>query len=205
MIVAFQTRNPLPSEQIYSTQRWSLLCAVMCVYIHVLWDHSLCKLWGETTTDCTHWNPQTPVLHPSISPSLSLFCLPPCRAPRGATLEPNASIHLPAPLHPPPASFHPSPSSHDLPITYRSFVLVGHSPASFTAQLEYFPIRHRLFDTSFIHACEDRVQTIIPPDTSCTYLPPSSRAKPPTHAYFPLMQVQLLYSPPGSKPQTTGL
>lgn len=49
----------------------------VCVWVHVLCDHSLCKLRGDTTTDCTHWNPQTPVHNPSISPTLSLFSLPP--------------------------------------------------------------------------------------------------------------------------------
>lgn len=140
----------------YSSQRWSSVCAVVCVYIHALRDHSLCKLWGDTTTDCTHWNPQAPILHPSISPSYLCFVSPRCcpSTYRGHRLQRvHPSTHS---LHPPPASFHPPVSSRDLPNAFQSFVLVRHSPASLTAQLEHLPMRNRLFGTSFLHPC--RVQ-----------------------------------------------
>lgn len=117
---------------------------------------------------------------------------------------PNPSIHLLAPfiLHQRP-SIHPSPLLHmtsTIPIAPSIFV--GRSPSALTAQLEHFPIRHNAIISA---GSKTLLKPIIQPDTSCPYLPPSSRAKPPTHAYFPLMLVQLLPSPPVSKPQTTGL
>lgn len=111
---------------------------------------------GGKWPDCTHWNPQAPILYPSISPS------PPPSTYRGHRLQ---RLHPSTrSLHPLPASFHPSISSHDLSNTYRSFVLVRHSPATLTAQLEHFPTRNGLFDTSFIHPC--RVQ-----DSGKSYYP----------------------------------
>lgn len=103
------------------------------VWVHVLWDHSLCKLWGETTTDCTHWNPQTPVHDPSISPSLSLFSLPPTEHLVGSqTPVPPAIYPLPSSSTSMLSSIH-LPPSHDLPNTYRPSVFVRCSPATVTA------------------------------------------------------------------------
>lgn len=112
--VIFQTKNSLHSLQMYFTQSSSLLCATVCVCVHVLWDRSLCKLWGETTTDCTHWNPQTPVHDPS-QPSHLCFLSPPTKhlegpqtpLPSSIYKKPLSSTSIPSSIHLPPFSWPP--------------------------------------------------------------------------------------------------
>lgn len=129
-----------------------------------------------------------PSIHLSRRPYLcfSLSPPPPRRAPSGGHGLQNPPIHSPTRIL---SSIHPSihlPPSRDLPIVHLS--LSG----------TYCSIRSFSNMTSSTRA-------LLPPDTSRPHLPPSSRAEPPTHAYFPLMLIQLPPSPPISKPQTTGL
>lgn len=146
------------------------------------------------TTDCTHWNPQTPVRYPSISPSLSLFSPPPTPPLSTYTLMPPSIYTLPSSSTSILLSIQ-LPPPNDLPNAYLSSIFVKQSPAALTAQLEHFPIRDNanLFNPSFesytlvISAgSKALVKTIIQPDTSCPYLPPSSRAKPSNSCLFSL-------------------
>lgn len=86
----------------------------LCACVHVLRDRSLCKLWGETTTDCTHWNPQTPVHDPS-QPSHLCFLSPPTEHLEGPQTPLPSSIYkkplsptsIPSSIHLPPFSWPP--------------------------------------------------------------------------------------------------
>lgn len=172
------------SSKGFSAQGSSLQCAAVCVCAALMGDHSLSKLWGEITADYTLWNPQAPVLHPSISPSLSLFCLLPCWAPCYAT-DSNASTSI----------LHPSLPSHELPNTYRSFVLVR-----LTAKCELFPIRDRLFVYPKSPRLWSKLLSCLIPLKLTSHRPQEQKLP-----CFPLVQVQLLASFPISKPQTTEL
>lgn len=144
-----------------------------CVWVPVLRDHRL-KNGGVggrgSTTDCTHWKPQTPFPDLSFSPTLSAFS-------RNSPLQSNhrghglQSLHpFTRSLHPPLVSFHPSSFTWPAAPLHPSLSATHHLWWVRTTFLIVMPHRPR----------QTLVKTIICSNTSRLYLMgPSTPPSPP--------------------------